>query len=150
MYEGKFQNTVLISIVLLLCACTVTWVSEYDAQTDQGVSQLHRKTETFLTQLEQQKVPECLSINHTDFYQQSLVDVRTLKVRAMAIPNNNITVQQLGLLAENLSLMQQGHALEDEKNTCLATETITFFRSNFESTFTAILKFELAKKRQTK
>lgn len=141
---------VLFCPLLLLTACNIRWVSEYDAQTDQAVTQLHRKTETFLTHLEQQQVPDCLSSKHQAFYQQSLVDVRALKVRAQAISNNEITLQQLSLLEENLTLMQKIHKLQDTSDSCLAAGTIQFNRSNFESVFTAILKFELAKKRQVK
>jgi hypothetical protein len=150
MYQTLLRTSFLFSFLILVSACNVRWVSEYDAQTDQGVTKLHRKMETFLTALEQQQVPDCLSTEHGQFYQQSLVDVRALKVRAKAIPNNDITLQQLTLLEDNLSLMSTLHKAQDDSNTCLALGVITFNRSNFESIFTAILKFELAKKRQVK
>ena len=57
---------------------------------------------------------------------------------------------RLPLLEDNLSLMSTLHKTQDSSNTCLAPGMITFNRSNFESIFTAILKFELAKKRQVK
>jgi hypothetical protein len=150
MHQTLLRISFLFSVFILITGCNVRWVSEYDAQTDQGVTQLHRKMETFLTTLEQQQLPQCLSSEHGLFYQQSLVDVRALKIRAQAIPNNDITLQQLTLLEENLSLMFKVHKLQDSSNTCMAPGVITFNRSNFESIFTAILKFELAKKRQVK
>ena len=150
MYQTILRPSLLFSFLIIVSACNVRWVSEYDAQTDQGVTQLHRKMETFLTALEQQQVPDCLSTEHAQFYQQSLVDVRALKIRAKAIANNDITLQQLALLEENLSLMFTLHKTQDSSNTCMAGGMITFNRSNFESIFTAILKFELAKKRQVK
>jgi hypothetical protein len=150
MYQTLLRTSFLVIFFVFLTACNVRWVSEYDAQTDQGVTQLHRNTETFLTKLEQQQVPDCLSTQHDSFYQQSLIDTRALKVRAQAIPNNDITLQQLALLEENLALMSKLHKMQDNSNTCLAAGVITFNRSNFESIFTAILKFELAKKRQVK
>jgi hypothetical protein len=101
MYPKLLRASFLFSFLILVTACNVRWVSEYDAQTDQGVTQLHRKMETFLTALEQQQVPDCLSTEHGQFYQQSLVDVRALKVRAKAIPNNDITLQQLTLLVSD-------------------------------------------------
>lgn len=148
MYQTFLRTSCLVGIFIFFTACNVRWVSEYDAQTDQGVTKLHRKVETFLTTLEQQQVPECLSTEHGAFYQQSLVDVRALKVRAQAISNNEITLQQLTLLEDNLSLMSKVHKLQDNSNTCIAPGVIAFNRSSFESMFTAILKFELAKKRQ--
>ncbi|WP_339721578.1 hypothetical protein [uncultured Paraglaciecola sp.] len=150
MYQTLVRASSLFSLFILISACNVRWVSEYDAQIDQGITQLHREMETFLTALEQQQVPECLSTEHGLFYQQSLVDVRALKVRAKAIPNNDITLQQLNLLEENLSLMLTLHQTQDRSNSCMAPGMITFNRSNFESIFIAILKFELAKKRQVK
>lgn len=150
MYSIIQKTSFLFIFFILLTACNVKWVSQYDAQTDQAVTQLHRKMETFLTTLEQQQVPDCLASEHASFYQQSLVDVRALKIRAKAIPNNDLTLEQLTMLEENLTLMHKVHKLQDSSNTCLAPGVIAFNRSNLESIFTAILKFELAKKRQVK
>lgn len=150
MHQFSLRICYLLSFLILFSACNVTWVSQYDAQTDQAVTKLHRTMETFLTSLEQQQVPDCLASEHATFYQQSLVDVRALKIRAKAIPNNDLTLEQLTMLEENLTLMHKVHKLQDSSNTCLAPGVITFNRSNFESIFTAILKFELAKKRQVK
>ncbi|MEP1449186.1 MAG: hypothetical protein ABJK37_23985 [Paraglaciecola sp.] len=150
MYLTRLRSSYLFCLFMLFSACNVKWVSEYDEQIDQGVTQLHRKIETFLTTLEQQQIPKCLSTEHVLFYRQSLVDVRALKIRAKAIPNNDITLQQLDLLEENLSLMNKLHETQDSSNSCMQAGMISFNRSNFESIFTAILKFELAKKRQVK
>ncbi|MBU3002968.1 hypothetical protein [Paraglaciecola arctica] len=150
MFQTRLQGSCIFCLFILFSACNVKWVSEYDAQIDQGVTQLHRKTETFLTTLEQQQIPECLSTEHALFYQQSLVDVRALKIRAKAIPNNDITLKQLDLFEENLLLLNKLHQTQDSSNSCMPGGMITFNRSNFESIFTAILKFELAKKRQVK
>jgi len=150
MQQTICRTSYVLILLTFLSACNVTWVSQYDAQTDQAVTNLHRKVETFLTTLEQLQVPDCLASEHGDFYQQSLVDVRAIKIRANAIPNNDLTLQQLTLLEENLSLMHKVHKLQDSNNSCIAPGVITFNRSNFESIFTAILKFELAKKRQVK
>lgn len=148
MHQITLRTSYLLGMLFLLSACNVKWVSQYDAQTDQAVTKLHRNMETFLTTLEGQQVPDCLASEHSAFYQQSLVDVRALKIRAKAIPNNDLTLQQLTLLEDNLTLMHKVHKLQDSSNSCIAPGLITFNRSNFESIFTAILKFELAKKRQ--
>lgn len=150
MHQTIFRTCYLLSFFILFTACNVKWVSQYDAQTDQAVTKMHRNMETFLTTLEQQQVPDCLASEHGSFYQKSLVDVRALKIRAQAIPNNDLTLEQLTMLEENLTLLHKVHKLQDSSNSCLAPGVITFTRSSFESIFTAILKFELAKKRQVK
>ena len=63
-------------------------------------------------------------------------------MRARAIPDNDITIQQIVLLKENIDLLEQLHKLG-----CLTKEQIETLRISFNSGFTAILKLELAKRR---
>jgi len=123
--------------------CTVKLISNYDEITDKSVSDLQKKVERFFLTLESQEgLPECSFDNHSEFYKEAKVSVSAIEVRALAIPDNDITIKQIALLKENIEMLEQLH-----KISCLTKEQIEPLRINFNSGFTAILKLELAKKR---
>ena len=139
-------NTALIFIAsqfMIQTGCTVKLISSYDEKTDNAVTDLHKKVETFFLTLESQVgLPECEYDHHTAFYKDAKVSISVIEVRARAIPDNEITIEQIVLLKENIELLEQLHKLG-----CLSKEQIEPLRINFNSGFTAILKLELAKKR---
>lgn len=144
----------LLSFLAAISGCTVKLIASYDETTDKNVTSLQRKMETFLTDLESKDgVPECSYANNTDFYKESKVDLSEIKVRAEAIPKNDITIKQIALLESSLVDLELLHKLKDKKTketgslNCISTNEIVPLRSAFNSSFTAILKLELAKKR---
>ena len=129
--------------IIAISGCTVTLVSNYDEKTDADVTQLQKNVETFLVTVEGQSgLPECVYDNHKNFYQKTVVEISAIDVRARAIPNNEITIEQVRLLKENLHTLEQIH-----KMGCFDPEAVEIVRNSFNSSFTAILKLELAKKR---
>lgn len=132
----------------LLAGCPVQFISLYDEQTDRAVTALQRKVDTFLVRLAgQRKPPECIHESHRGFYEEARVDLSGIQVRAGAIPQNEKTVEQLALLASSLDTLEKLHRLKGAQ-ACLDAEQIAPLRSNFNTSFTAILKLELAKQRQ--
>lgn len=145
---------ILLLLLLGMSGCTVKLIASYDETTDQNVTALQRKMETFLTELETKDgLPECSYSNNAEFYTQAKVDLSAIKVRVDAIPKNEITAEQIALLASSLNDLQALHQLKDKKTTtegelrCLSSDEIKALRSAFNVSFTAILKLELAKKR---
>jgi hypothetical protein len=150
------QVRLMLAALLLLAVsgCTVKLIASYDETTDQNVTALQRKMETFLTELETKDgLPECSYSNNSAFYTQAKVDLSAIKVRVDAIPNNDITAEQIALLAGSLQDLQSLHQLKDKNTTtqgalkCISIDEIKALRSAFNASFTAILKLELAKKR---
>ena len=150
-------------LVLFLCAllavsgCAVKLIASYDEATDRGVSALQRKVETFLVELESKDgSPECSYENNKSFYSESKVDLSVIRVRAEAIPKNEITISQISLLAGSLDNLEALHQYKDKKSdaggtlSCISKDEIAPIRTVFNSSFTAILKLELAKKRGEK
>jgi len=134
---------IVVMNILTQLGCTVKLISSYDDKTDKAVTDLHKKVETFFVTLDSQEgLPECRYEQHTAFYQDAKVSVSAIEVRARAIPDNDITIQQIVLLKENIELLEQLHKLG-----CLTKEQIEPLRISFNSGFTAILKLELAKQR---
>ncbi|CAM4302838.1 hypothetical protein [Pseudoalteromonas byunsanensis] len=143
-----------ISMLFVVSGCAVKLIATYDETTDKNVTALQRKFETFLIDLETKDgLPECSYEKNSDFYSESKVDLSAIKVRAEAIPQNEITVEQVSLLADSLSDLESLHKLKDKKSKssgqlkCISSNEVALFRSAFNSSFTAILKLELAKKR---
>jgi hypothetical protein len=144
-YTWLFDLALIIILAFLItqAGCTVKLISSYDDITDKEVTDLHKKFETFFLTLEsQESLPECGHEHHTEFYKDARVSISAIEIRARAIPNNDITIQQIVLLNENIELLEQLHKLG-----CLSKEQIKPLRISFNSGFTAILKLELAKKR---
>ncbi|HDH07412.1 MAG TPA: hypothetical protein ENG89_00100 [Candidatus Moranbacteria bacterium] len=147
--------SILLSIIFLaLSGCTVKFVSQYDEITDSSVTALQRKVETFMVTLESQDgLPECSYEHHKEFYQEAKVDLSAMRVRAAAISKNKITVAQLKLLSDSFIQLENLHKLKVEKSEstnnlrCITKDEVSLLRTAFNSSFTAILKLELAKKR---
>lgn len=70
------------------------------------------------------------------------IDVSAIHVRAAAISQNELTVEQLRLLEDSLNKLEQLHKIG-----CPSTEQMNALKTAFNSSFTAILKLQLAKKR---
>lgn len=133
----------LLSILVAAQGCAIKLISSYDETTDKAVSELQRKTEAHLVSLEAAKgLPACSHEKHRTFYETAKVDVSAIAIRAAAIPNNAITLEQTQLLSGSFNNLEQLH-----KIACLSPEQIAPLRIQFNSSFTAILKLELAKRR---
>ncbi|HRN62217.1 MAG TPA: hypothetical protein PLF73_07140 [Luteimonas sp.] len=135
----------IVILVALLAAsgCTVRLISGYDEATDRAVTALQKKTEAHLVALESADgLPECTHEHHRQFYDEAKVDVSAIAVRAAAIPKNEITTEQVMLLSGSLGALEQLHRIA-----CLSKDQIAPLRTQLNSSFTAILKLELAKRR---
>lgn len=134
----------LIPILLLLAlaaGCTeVRLISPYDEATDRGTTELHRKLETLLVALETAEAEERTFIFNR-LYPEVLVDLRALRIRAGARPQNELQMQQFDELERQLTLF--GDAYREG----MAPDEIDLFRTGFDRTLRAILTLELAKKR---
>lgn len=133
----------MLALLLLLSGCTVKLISSYDEKTDNAVTALQKDvTLFFITVQSQAGLPECNYSNHLGFYQQAKVDLSAIAVRSKAIAANEITVEQVELLQDSLTALEQLHQLG-----CFTPSQVDNLRSSFDSSITAILKLELAKKR---
>jgi hypothetical protein len=123
----------------------VRLVAEYDERVDQEATRLQRAMDEFLTRIEQTPSGEAARtyLEGVPFYVRYAVDVRALKARATALQNNSITVQQLNLMETSVERLR---ALHQSQNT-LSPGAIATFRDLFNQAWTAVLTFELAKKR---
>ncbi len=146
--ERLHKVLVLLRVLSFLCllvfsGCTeIRLISEYDEQTDKSITQFQRKIEAFLISLERNIGTEQAKYeNNTQYYDEFKVDLSAIRVRAAAIPKNSITIQQIDLLIDSLNNLEKLHQHG------LTREDIGPLRTAFNTSCTAILKLELAKKR---
>jgi len=129
--------TLFVALVLGGCS-TIKLVGDYDEQIDKGVTQLQKDVETFLVKLEATAQKPADKVENYDkntkFYEDSKVALSGLRVRADAMERNSITVRMLDRLSKNIGRLEEMHQEGGALN----------------SQFTAILTFELAKKRGEK
>ena len=136
-------SAALLTTALALSGCSIKLISTYDETTDKTVTALQKKTETHLVALEAvEGLPECKYDKHKQFYDEAKVDISAITVRAAAIPKNEITTEQTVLLLNSLKGLEKLH-----KIACLSKDQIASLRTPLNSSFTAILKLELAKRR---
>ncbi len=143
----QFKFMLILVSVVLLSGCHVTLVSNYDEQTDANVTALQKKFDAYFLKLEGASFPECSFTANKSFYDDVTIELNSAQVRANAIPKNDITIQQLDALSKAIVDLQKAQKMRDDKNSCLPAEIVKTDKSLFNSIFTAILKFELAKKR---
>src|SRR5574341_1124739 len=132
-----------LAVGLALSGCAIRLIADYDERVDEATGETQRKVETFLTRLERTVgTPAADYPHHVAVYDDVRVDLSALKVRASAIPKNSITVEQIDLVSDSWSRLEQLHKVGFKSK-----EEITPVRRNFNQAFTQILKLELAKKR---
>ncbi|KPH65635.1 hypothetical protein [Pseudoalteromonas porphyrae] len=147
LYSSKFRLLkaflIIITLVIFSSGCTVKLVSSYDEKTDNAVTELQKRVETFFIEAEGlANKPECKYEKHITFYQDTKVQVSAISVRAGALEKNEKTEQLVALLGNSIDTLEQLHKID-----CFKPEQVVTLRSSFNSSITAILKLELAKKR---
>jgi hypothetical protein len=136
----------------LLAGCQVQLVSQYDEQTDVAVTELQKRTERFLLELEALSAsdkPEAAAKRtyaaNEGFYRDAQVAITSMRLRAQAIPKNELTIQEITLLEQSFESLRQLHV--EGGNSGLRPVIVEPVRSSLNTHFGAIIKLELAKKR---
>jgi hypothetical protein len=144
---SPFFGFVMVAILtVVMSACSVRFISDYDETTDRSVTELQRKVETFLVKMENTAgTSEGEYVNNKAFYDDVKVALSAMRVRAAAMPKNELTVQSIDLIEENIENLRQLHERRGEKG--LSKALVEPIRTAINAQFTAILKLEFAKKR---
>lgn len=146
----KFHRLPLILMAAFLVVtsanCSIRLISDYDETIDKSVTQLQRKVESFLTEVQRKAgTDEVAYSRHVRFYDEARVDLSAILVRAQAIPKNEITVGQILLVQKSLDTLEKLDKLGFKDQ-----EEIEPLRNAFNTSFSAILRLELAKRRGEK
>lgn len=151
LYQPSLFLASLLSVVLMSGCASVKLVGDYDKQIDEGVTALQKDTESFLVKLEGSAEKDDEKVegydNHKEFYEKAKVQISSLRVRADASERNSLTVRMLDKLKNNMERLEKAHSSSEGIKKAEINE---LFRPGFNTQFTAILTFELAKKRGEK
>lgn len=132
-----------LCLALAAAGCSVQYVSQYDAETEQQITAVQKQVEGLLAKIERGIGTDAADYErYEDTYREIGVDANLLHTRARAIDNNSITAEQTELLVGwlgNLEALHEG-GIDDP-------DIITVLRSQAQQIFVAMLRFELAKKR---
>lgn len=137
------QIYLLLFLGVFLAGCAVQYVSRYDEATEQAITSIQRNLEGLFQSIERNLgTPDAAHENFVSTYEQLHVDAVMLSSRAQAIDLNSITAEQSKLLITWLANLEELH------KTGFNIGMLTVSRAQAEQIFVAMLKFELAKKRQ--
>jgi len=138
----------LVAVISATSCATVRLVSDYDEVTDQRVTALQRDVGSHLETLRRVHLEpdRCGHAEFVGFYEEALVDVDALLVRNRVRTKNDQTTESLELLRDSLEALEELHAAKDEGR-CMTPDELAPLKEAFETSFAAILKLELAKKR---
>jgi hypothetical protein len=138
--------SVMLALFLALGCGPVRLISPYDELIDQGVTDFHTKVSTFVGKMMTLSgKPEGTYDANTAAYPELTADLSTLKLRAHATPQNEVTEQALNELAVNVENLRKLHQSGGAQGLSppLAKPALVAIDVQCES----ILKLEIAKKR---
>lgn len=129
-------------LLLGLIGCQITVISPYDPEMDKAATALQKKMDVFLTNLETHPgLPQADYTWDASFYDDYLVELRSLHLRAQSQANNEETAKQLKLMMDNLQQLRLAHEAGP-----LALPTIQATRDLFNQGWQAIITVELARR----
>lgn len=146
--QQRLKATVFSLLALLiLSGCAAQYVSRYDAATEAGITTLQRDVEELLQILQRDAnnpgSPEVDHRTYESIFAALKLEATLLHTRAQAIDLNSITSQQCAELIGWIDNLQLLH-----KSGIGSPAILIVPRRQAEQIFVAMLKFELAKKRQ--
>jgi hypothetical protein len=148
-HPARLLGRVLLGLTLLaagLSCATVKLVSDYDEKTDTAITAFEREIDGYLGKLVSNAgTPVAAYASNSTFYAGARDDIRAMQFRARALPKNRITVEQLDLLMRSLDALESLH--RSAGPTGIPADQVTPLRNAFDASCTAILKFEIEKKR---
>jgi hypothetical protein len=129
-------------LLLGLTDCQVTLISPYDPEMDKAATALQKKMDAFLTNLETHAgLPQVDYTWNIPFYDDYLVELRSLHLRAQSQPKNEEITKQLKLMMDNLRQLRLAHEAGS-----LAFPTIQALRGLFNQGWQAIISVEIARR----
>ena len=136
-------SQVLACLLLGLVGCQIMVISSYDPELDRGATSLQKKMDAFLTGLETHAgQPQANYSWDVAFYNNYLVELRSLLLRAQSQASNEITTKELTVMMENLQQLRLAHEAGS-----LTLPTIQSTRELFNHSWQNIIGREIGKRR---
>ena len=142
-WRFRWSPWILGCLLLGLVGCHVTLISSYDPEMDRAATSLQKKMDAFLTRLEIHAGESQAHYSWDQvFYQDYLVELRSLRLRAQSDNTNEFTAKQLTLMMDNFEQLRLAHEAGP-----LPIPTIQATRDLFNQGWQAIIAQEIAKRR---
>lgn len=126
-----------------LLGCQVMMISSYDPEMDKTATALQKKMDAFLTKLETHTgLPQTDYGWNTSFYDEYLVELRSLHLRAQSDTESPVIAKQLQLMMDNLQQLRLAH-----EEGSLSPSTLQDTREVFNEDWQVIIAREMAKRR---
>jgi hypothetical protein len=103
-----FMIAAFLVCTVTVCV-TVRLVSDYDEQTEKGATDLQKQISTFFVRLPSATPQERRFDANQSFYQQAVINLNALQVRAGGLTRNSLTQEQLQLVEDNLAYLALLH-----------------------------------------
>ena len=132
-----------VALAFVLSACSISLISNYDEQIDRAATVLQKQMDAHLTRLEAGSGADATFESNKRFYQDYLVDLRSVELRASTHPENQQSLGQYRLMIRNLEDVRSTHETEGT----LSLAYIDTVRELFNQGWRAIITLEVAKKR---
>lgn len=133
----------ILFISFLFFSCTgIRMIQEYDSISDTKITSLQEKTTRFFIKAERQiEQSQFLYENYINFYDDIKTDLNVLLVRSRAIQKTDIIQKQLNSLLIQINTLEELH-----KKKIKSKEELEPIKNAIESSYTAIIQFQLALK----
>ena len=146
--------------VVLTASCAVRLISTYDELTDTSLTSVQQKTDDFVAALEENHGKAAASFASAEkFYDEIDGDLRRLEFRVASIPKNSHSEKLVSDIravilgksdcSANGTSLRDLHCLGENKATGPSVAALEIARRNINTTISAALKLELAKKQGT-
>jgi hypothetical protein len=137
---------VLLALSLVVSACPVRFVSDYDPVLDRTATKLQTQLDTFVVKMQAAAgTPEGEYGHNKAFYEDMVGALRALHSRAEVMPKNEITIQQIELLQANPDNLRPLHEQSGKQG--LPAALAGPAQAALDANFRAIIKFEAEKRR---
>jgi archaellum component FlaF (FlaF/FlaG flagellin family) len=104
--ERISPGIMLLMLMVSMGACSsIQLVSTYDEVIDAQAQSLQKKLDSHLTSLQIADDDQLKYKSNKKFYMETLTDLNAMSVRASAIYNNKLTIEQIRLVKTNLAYL---------------------------------------------
>ena len=155
-----FSSVGAVVLVCLLAGCRVALISDYDATTDQWITELYQTIDAHLSTLESvssvedsSSIERCQPAQFADTYRNIDARLRSLILRNEVRAKNTLTVEQLKLLQSSIGKLREQQIARyreagrsNNSGSCLSSEQVQVNRDILEQHIRAVLKLELSKR----
>jgi hypothetical protein len=142
---------VLLSVFFFACT-EIRLIGAYDATVDATIQKISKDVTTLLIEVEKNQLDGKAADNAYENFRKRYIELmgetQTLQIRSNALPKYRIISSQVGLLNDNLRLLDSLHKSGFAAPGRNPVPVLNNVRANFETAFTAMIALQNGLKRE--